>query len=122
MLENIAKQVVSARHGRDLSLSALSDLAQISETELQALESGDGEQILEWSVSKIKRLAEALDINLSRLMGESILDYGEWALIWSALIEYSANRPGLEMKTDMKDLILKVQSFIPDHQLQAQDG
>ena len=55
-------------------------------------------------------------------MGETILDYDEWALIWSALIEYSANQPGLTMKTDMKALIQKVRSFIPRHQIQELDG
>ena len=58
----------------------------------------------------------------SQLLGEPILSYDEWALVWSALIEYSAHRPGLNMKSDMKDLIMKVRSFIPDHQTSEHDG
>ncbi len=122
MLEHIATQVSQARQHKGLSLEALAETAQLNVSELTELEAGNANQLLEWPVIKIKRLAEALDISLSQLMGETILDYDEWALVWSALIEYSANRPGLNMKADMKDLIMKVRSFIPNQQINEVDG
>lgn len=122
MRENIATQISEAREHKGLSLEALAETAQLDLAELTELESGNSAQMLEWPVIKIKRLAEALDISLSQLMGETILDYDEWALVWSALIEYSANRPGLNMKADMKDLIMKVRSFIPNQQINEVDG
>lgn len=122
MRENISTQISDAREHKGLSLEALAETAQLNLAELTELESGNSAQMLEWPVIKIKRLAEALDISLSQLMGETILDYDEWALVWSALIEYSANRPGLNMKADMKDLIMKVRSFIPNQQINEVDG
>lgn len=122
MLEDIATQVSDARQHKGLSLETLADAAQLSIPELIELESGNAEQMLEWPVIKLKKLADALDISVSQLMGERILGYDEWALVWSALIEYSANRPGLNMKADMKDLIMKVRSFIPNQQISEVDG
>lgn len=122
MLEDVATQVSEARAHKALSLEALAEAAQLSVAELTELEAGNAEQIMEWPVIKVKRLAEALDLNFSQLLGEPILSYDEWALVWSALIEYSAHRPGLNMKSDMKDLIMKVRSFIPDHQTSEHDG
>lgn len=122
MLEDIATQVAEARQHKAMSLELLSDLSQVSVADLQALESGQSEQVLNWSIDKVSRLAHALNLNISQLLGEPMLSYDEWALVWSALIEYSANRPGLNMKTDMKDLIQKVSSFIPSNQLNEHDG
>jgi hypothetical protein len=122
MNEEILKHLVEARARKQLSLEELATQAQLSLSELQDLEAGHTLQLFEWPVIKVKHLAEALDLNLSNLLGEAILSYDEWALIWSALIEYSAYQPGLEMKTDMKALIEKVQSFIPQHQMNQNDG
>jgi transcriptional regulator with XRE-family HTH domain len=122
MLEDIATQVSEARQHKGLSLETLAEVAQLSTAELIELEAGNADQILEWPVLKVKKLADALEISLSQLMGERILAYDQWALVWSALIEYSANRPGLNMKADMKDLIMKVRSFIPNQQINEVDG
>lgn len=122
MLEDVANLVSEARQHKDLSLEQLADHAHIDASELRELEAGHTHQIFEWPVVKVKRLADALDLNVSLLLGEQLMSYDEWALVWSALIEYSAQRPGLKMKTDMKELILKVRSYIPDHQITEADG
>lgn len=122
MREDLAKQVTLSRQHKGWSTSELAEAARLSVAEVEALEAGAYEQLYEWTVMKVQQLADALDLNMSQMLGEPILNYDEWALVWSALIEYSANRPGLNMKTDMKDLILKVRSFIPDHQIQEDDG
>lgn len=122
MLEDVATLVSEARQHKGLSLEELAEAARLSTTELTELEAGNSEQMLEWSVIKVKRLAEALDLNFSMMLGEQLLSYDEWALVWSALIEYSAHRPGLNMKADMKDLIMKVRSYIPSHQTTEHDG
>lgn len=122
MLQRVAAQFAEARQEQALSLENLALQADISLEELQAVEAGDVDVMYGWPVEKIKRLADGLHISFSRLLGETILDYEEWALIWSALIEYSAHQPGLAMKTDMKALIQKVRSFIPSHQIQELDG
>lgn len=122
MSDEILKHIVEARQRKHMSLEDLSKHSQLTLAELQDLEAGHTSQLFEWPVLKVKRLAEALDLNLSNLLGEPILTYDEWALIWSALIEYSANRPGLNMKMDMKELIEKVRSFIPEHQMNEADG
>ncbi|PIQ22993.1 hypothetical protein COW36_01780 [bacterium (Candidatus Blackallbacteria) CG17_big_fil_post_rev_8_21_14_2_50_48_46] len=122
MNDEILKHIIDARKRKGLSLEDLSAKAQLTLSELQDLENGHTSQLFEWPVIKVKHLAEALDLNLSNLLGETILSYDEWALIWSALIEYSANRPGLNMKMDMKELIEKVRSFIPEHQMNEADG
>lgn len=122
MLKQVAAQIVEAREAQGLTLETLAIQAGIGFQELKAIESGDVDALYNWPMEKIERLAQALDLSFSRLMGETILDYDEWALIWSALIEYSANQPGLTMKTDMKALIQKVRSFIPRHQIQELDG
>lgn len=122
MLKQVATQIAEARENQGLSLEVVADRAGIALHELQAIESGDTQELSRWPMEKIERLAQALNLSFSRLLGETILDYDEWALIWSALIEYSANQPGLTMKTDMKALIQKVRSFIPRHQIQELDG
>lgn len=122
MLKQVATQIAEARETQGLSLETVADRAGIALHELQAIESGDTQELSRWPMEKIERLAQALNLSFSRLLGETILDYDEWALIWSALIEYSANQPGLTMKTDMKALIQKVRSFIPRHQIQELDG
>ena len=122
MLERVAQQITESRKEQNLSLETLAIQSGIGYSELAAIEQGDVNVLYDWPMAKIKRLADALDISFSRLLGETILDYDEWALIWSALIEYSANQPGLQMKTDMKALIEKVRSFIPRHQIQELDG
>ncbi|HEY9838825.1 MAG TPA: hypothetical protein V6D23_00115 [Candidatus Obscuribacterales bacterium] len=122
MLEDVATQVSEARQHKGLSLEALAETAQLSVTEIGELEAGNANQVLEWPVIKVKRLADALDLNLALLVGDQLLNYDEWALVWSALIEYSAHRPGLNMKADMKDLIMKVRSFIPNHQTTEEHG
>lgn len=122
MLQRVAAQFAEARQEQSLSLETLALQADISLEELQAVEAGHVDVMYGWPVEKIKRLADGLHISFSRLLGETILDYDEWALIWSALIEYSAHQPGLTMKTDMKALIQKVRSFIPSHQTQELDG
>jgi hypothetical protein len=122
MNDEILRHLVDARKRKGLELDELARVAQLSVAELQDLESGNTGQLFEWPVLKVKHLAEALDLNLSNLLGETILSYGEWALIWSALIEYSANRPGLNMKMDMKELIEKVRSFIPEQQSSEANG
>jgi transcriptional regulator with XRE-family HTH domain len=122
MLQRVAAQLAETRQEQGLSMEALALQAGITLEELQAVESGDVSVMYTWPVEKIKRLADGLHISFSRLLGETILDYDEWALIWSALIEYSAHQPGLTMKTDMKALIQKVRSFIPTHQIQELDG
>lgn len=122
MLKRVAAQLAETRQEQGLSLEALALQADISLEELQAVEAGDLNVMSTWPLEKIKRLADGLHISFSRLFGETILDYDEWALIWSALIEYSAHQPGLAMKTDMKALIQKVRSFIPTHQIQELDG
>lgn len=122
MGDEILKHITESRQRKQMSLEELASRSQLSLTELQDLEAGNTHQLFEWPLLKVKRLAEALDLNLSNLLGENILTYDEWALIWSALIEYSANRPGLNMKADMKELIQKVSSFIPDHKMNQIDG
>ena len=122
MLEDVSTLVSDARQHKGLSPEQLADAARIELAELRELEGGHSGQMLEWSVVKVKRLAEALDLNVSMLLGEQLLSYDEWALVWSALIEYSAHRPGLNMKADMKDLIMKVRSYIPHHQTSETDG
>lgn len=122
MLQRIAAQIIEARETQELSLETLAERSGIPINELKTIESGNVEALYDWPVKKIEHLAQALNLSFSRLMGETILDYDEWALIWSALIEYSANQPGLTMKTDMKALIQKVRSFIPRHQIQELDG
>lgn len=122
MLEDVSTLVSDARRHKGLALEQLADAARIEADELRELEAGNSAQMLEWSVVKVKRLAEALDLNVSMLLGEQLLSYDEWALVWSALIEYSAHRPGLNMKADMKDLIMKVRSYIPNHQTSETDG
>lgn len=122
MHEEIAKLVSEARTKQGLTQSELANQTEITESEVHSLEAGAYEQMLEWPVLKLKRLAEALHLSMSSLLGEQILTYDEWALVWSALIEYSANQPGLNMKADMKDLIGKVQSFIPADQMNEDDG
>lgn len=122
MLQRIGAQIIEARETQELSLETLAERSGIPINELKTIESGNVEALYDWPVKKIEHLAQALNLSFSRLMGETILDYDEWALIWSALIEYSANQPGLTMKTDMKALIQKVRSFIPRHQIQELDG
>ena len=122
MLQRIAAQIIESRETQELSLETLAERSGIPINELKTIESGNVEALYDWPVKKIEHLAQALNLSFSRLMGETILDYDEWALIWSALIEYSANQPGLTMKTDMKALIQKVRSFIPRHQIQELDG
>ncbi len=122
MLRQVATQIAEAREAQGLSLEVIAERAGIALPELEAIESGDTVGLSHWPMEKIERLAQALNLSFSRLLGETILDYDEWALIWSALIEYSANQPGLTMKTDMKALIQKVRSFIPRHQIQELDG
>lgn len=116
MLEDLATQVIEARQSKAISLEELAASAEISLSELSSIEEGNADQLLEWSLLKVQKLADALEIPIAQLLGEPILNYDEWALVWSALIEYSANRPGLNMKADMKDLIMKVRSYIPNHQ------
>lgn len=111
-----------ARQAKNLSLSDLASSTQIAEDQLASLEQGHLEIVYEWPVSKLKCLADTLNIKISQILGETLLDYDEWALIWPALIEYSANRPGLDMQSDMKTLINKVRKFIPEHQEAQQDG
>lgn len=122
MREDLAKQVTLSREHKGWTTAQLAEAARIPLAEVEALEAGAYEQLYEWTVMKVQHLADALGLNMSQMLGEPILTYDEWALVWSALIEYSANRPGLNMKTDMKDLVLKVRSFIPDHQIQEDDG
>ncbi len=122
MLKRVAAQIAESREAQNLSLETLAIKSGIGHAELEAIEGGDVNVLYDWPMSKIQRLAEALDLPFSRLLGETILDYDEWALIWSALIEYSANQPGLTMKTDMKALIQKVRSFIPNQQIQELDA
>lgn len=122
MHEEIAKLVVEARHKQDMSQAELASRTDIPDEELQYLESGHYEQMLAWPVLKLKRLAEILDLSMSSILGEQILNYEEWALVWSALIEYSANQPGLTMNADMKHLIDKVQSFIPAEHTNEENG
>ncbi|PKL76664.1 MAG: hypothetical protein CVV27_09115 [Candidatus Melainabacteria bacterium HGW-Melainabacteria-1] len=122
MLEDVGTHVSEARQHKGLSLEALAEASHLSVAELRELEAGNAAQLLEWPVIKVKNLARSLDLNLSQLLGETILGYDEWALVWSALIEYSAHRPGLNMENDMKDLIMKVRSFIPDHQTTEDHG
>jgi len=122
MREDISKQVAESRQDKGWSVEELATAARLSLAEVEALEAGNTEQLYEWTVLKVQHLADALNLNMSQLLGEPILSYDEWALVWSALIEYSANRPGLNMKTDMKDLILKVRSFIPNQQVSEDDG
>lgn len=122
MLKRVAAQLAETRQEQGLTLESLALQTDIALEELQAVESGDVSVMYTWPVAKIQRLADGLHVSFSRLLGETILDYDEWALIWSALIEYSAHQPGLAMKTDMKALIQKVRSFIPSHQIQELDG
>lgn len=122
MREDLAKQVTESRLNKGWSVAELAEAARLSLAEVEALEAGEYQHLYEWTVLKVQQLADALDLNMSQMLGEPILGYDEWALVWSALIEYSANRPGLNMKTDMKELILKVRSFIPNHQIQENDG
>ncbi len=122
MLEKHVTPLTIARQAKDLSLSALASSTQIAEDQLLSLENGNLEVVYEWPVSQLKKLADTLDVKVSQILGETLLDYDEWALIWPALIEYSANRPGLDMKNDMKTLIDKVRKFIPEHQEAQQDG
>jgi transcriptional regulator with XRE-family HTH domain len=121
MTQDISSRIAEARAHQRLSLEQVAEKAQISVEELAALEANEGD-FSEWPLTKATRLAEALDLNLSTLLGETFLHYDEWALIWSALIEYSANRPGLKMKADMKALIEKVKSFIPNQQMSEEHG
>ena len=116
MLEDVSTLVAHSRQRKGWSIEELAVNAQISVSELVDLEAGQSGQLFEWSIIKATRLADALDVKLSQLVGETMLNYDEWALVWTSLIEYSVHRPGLNMKADMKDLIQKVQSFIPDHQ------
>jgi transcriptional regulator with XRE-family HTH domain len=122
MSDDILRHIIDARKQKGLQLEEVAQAAQLTVAELQDLESGNTSQLFEWPVVKVKHLAEALDLNLSNLLGETILSYDEWALIWSALIEYSANRPGLNMKMDMKELIGKVRSFIPEQHTDEANG
>lgn len=112
MSMEISNRIKSAREDKGLSLEAVAEKAQLSVDELQSLEAGNSGQLMEWPVVKVTHLADALGMNLSRLLGEPWLDYGEWALVWSALIEYSANQKGLQMDTNMKALIEKVKTFV----------
>lgn len=122
MLEKHVHPLTRARQVKNLSLSDLASQTQIAEEQLHSLEKGNLEVIYEWPVAKLKALADALNLKVSQILGETLLDYDEWALIWPALIEYSANRPGLDMQSDMKTLIDKVRKFIPEHQEAQQDG
>jgi len=122
MLEKNVNPLRIARVNKNLSLSDLAAQTQIAEDKLQSLEAGNLEAVYEWPVSKLKEVADLLDLKISQILGETLLDYDEWALIWPALIEYSANRPGLDMQSDMKTLIDKVRKFIPERQESQQDG
>lgn len=107
----LGPRVKAARKRKDISLDVLAQDIHISTQELAEIEDGNELPLLDWQLIKAIRLAVALEVNLSVLLGEEVLSYDEWALVLSALVEYSANKPGLHMENSISELIDKVKRF-----------
>lgn len=114
MQKHTASLIHSARVAQSLSVEELAQKIGVQAQEIETLEAGELVALNEWTVARLRHFAEILQVNISQLVGDPVLHYDEWALVLSALVQYSAQRPGLAMETDMVDLIKKVRSFTPN--------
>lgn len=104
----LGPRVKAARKRKAIDLNTMAERLHISPQELADIEDGNEMPLLDWQLVKAIRLAVLLDTNLSTLLGEEVLTYDEWALVLSGLVEYSANKPGLQMEDSIYLLIEKV--------------